>query len=142
MASLELGDGPSNSETARIWNCITCKRRKLRCDRSDPCNHCAKSGLDCHYPVSGRVPKRSRVPPTLNSQHMKQTDLLERLQKLESIVTELASQISPDDQDAGGGDDFGELLAEEEGKLRIGKGFWSVFCDEVSTFSNELSFGC
>ena len=132
MSSLEPSDGTSNAEAAKIWNCITCRRRKLRCDRRDPCNHCAKAGLQCHYPVSGRVPKRSRVPVNLNSQHMKQTDLLERLQKLESIVTELASQISPDDQDAGGGDDFGKLLIEDEGKIRIGKGFWSVFCDEVS----------
>lgn len=122
---------PVDSEAAKIWNCINCRRRKVRCDRLDPCSSCSKLSLDCHYPVSGRVARRNRAPTTWESSHKKQTDLLQRVQKLEAIVTELATQMSPDGHDSGE-PEFGQLLANEQGKIRIGNGFWSVFCDEVS----------
>lgn len=31
-------------------SCEQCRRRKIRCDRLQPCSHCIKSGIpDCHY---------------------------------------------------------------------------------------------
>ncbi|VEU22207.1 DEKNAAC103215 [Brettanomyces naardenensis] len=29
--------------------CVQCKRRKIRCDRKQPCAHCGKIGLKCEY---------------------------------------------------------------------------------------------
>ncbi|TQS33699.1 hypothetical protein Golomagni_05945, partial [Golovinomyces magnicellulatus] len=133
MASALNMHQPDDPEAAKIWNCINCRRRKVRCDRVDPCSNCSKLGLDCHYPVSGRVARRNRAPPAWESPHQKQTALLERVQRLEAIVTELAVQMSPEEHD--GDDDgeaeFGQLLASQQGKISIGNGFWSVFCDEI-----------
>ena len=32
-----------------ITSCLECRRRKLKCDRSAPCNNCRKNGRDCLF---------------------------------------------------------------------------------------------
>lgn len=32
-----------------ITSCLECRRRKLKCDRSHPCNHCTKAKRDCVF---------------------------------------------------------------------------------------------
>lgn len=32
-----------------ITSCLECRRRKLKCNRSNPCTHCLKFGRDCRY---------------------------------------------------------------------------------------------
>jgi len=32
-----------------ITSCLECRRRKLKCDRSHPCNHCSKARRDCVF---------------------------------------------------------------------------------------------
>ncbi|CAM1509776.1 Fc.00g001110.m01.CDS01 [Cosmosporella sp. VM-42] len=77
----------------KIWSCVICRRRKIRCDRRDPCANCVKSNIDCHYPVTGRIPRRNRDPAAWKSPAQKQSELLSRLRRLESVVTELAAQV-------------------------------------------------
>lgn len=85
---------PSVSEGGlKIWSCVICRRRKVRCDRRDPCANCVKSGIDCHYPVTGRIPRRNRDPAAWKSPAQKQAELLSRLRRLETVVTELAGQV-------------------------------------------------
>lgn len=84
-------DNPDPS--LKIWSCIICRRRKIRCDRRDPCANCLKSSIDCHYPVTGRIPRRSRDPTAWKSPEQKQSELLSRLRRLETVVTELAAQV-------------------------------------------------
>lgn len=88
------GDGDQRS----IWSCVTCRRRKVKCDRRAPrCDVCAKVGIECHYPGDGRLPSHSRAQAQQQQQwsstHQKQTDLLERLRRLEAVVTELSAQV-------------------------------------------------
>lgn len=91
MSSQQPQDTPDPS--LKIWSCIICRRRKIRCDRRDPCANCLKSNIDCHYPVTGRVPRRSRDPTAWKSPSQKQSELLSRLRRLETVVTELAAQV-------------------------------------------------
>lgn len=76
----------------QIWSCVTCRHRKVKCDRRNPCSNCAKNRIECHFPVTGRVPRR-RDPTTWKSPTEKQAELLNRLRRLESLVTELAAQV-------------------------------------------------
>lgn len=76
----------------QIWSCITCRRRKVKCDRRNPCSNCAKNQIECHFPVTGRLPRR-RDPTTWKSPTEKQAELLNRLRRLEALVTELAAQV-------------------------------------------------
>lgn len=140
----------------QIWSCVTCRRRKVKCDRRAPCcDVCTRSGIDCHYPVTGRrLPSKVRAP-RWESPHQKQAEMLERLRRLESVVTELSAQVDEAGVDGGGargkmvtpsetegemeeeeeeggdGENFGELVTGGGGRVRINKAFWSVFCDEV-----------
>lgn len=169
-------------DSLRIWSCVTCRRRKVKCDRKDPCSNCVKNQIECHFPVTGRLPRR-RDPAAWKSPTEKQAELLDRLRRLESLVTELAAQVedgpdkiqslftgpltsatgvihSGETVNAAVGkqglldakspmavgelisamkssfqeemnEDFGRLVVGKEAGLQIGKGFWSIFCNEV-----------
>ncbi|RKK91283.1 hypothetical protein BFJ71_g11009 [Fusarium oxysporum] len=140
----------------KIWSCVTCRRRKIRCDRKEPCNNCTKNKIDCHFPVTGRIPRRTRDAKT---PAQKQSELLSRLRRLESVVTELAAQVedengaktmgqitvdkeptesswatssgSLDHQTSEFDEDFGRLVVDKDGGLHVGNRFWTVFCSEV-----------
>ncbi|KAL6697048.1 hypothetical protein J3F84DRAFT_371975 [Trichoderma pleuroticola] len=169
-------------DSLRIWSCIICRRRKVKCDRRDPCSNCLKNKIECHFPVTGRLPRR-RDPTAWKSPTEKQAELLDRLRRLESLVTELAAQVEdgpdkiqslfPEPLTGATGvihsaevvnaevgkrglanlespmaagelisamkasfqgevnEDFGRLVVEKEAGLQIGKGFWTIFCNEV-----------
>jgi Fungal Zn(2)-Cys(6) binuclear cluster domain len=81
------------AEPLKIWNCTNCRRRKVRCDRRHPCAPCTRNKTECVFPVSGRVPHRSRDgnyprPPVQN-----QVELAGRLRRLEAMVGGLSSQV-------------------------------------------------
>lgn len=147
-------------EPLKIWNCISCRRRKLRCDRHHPCAPCTRNKLECVFPTSGRLPRRSR-----NGDHAarKQVELVGRLRRLEAMVGGLSSQV----ENAAGfsqrdhvidsaaseptainserssvcinevteppqvAEDFGVLEVASNGDLVVGESFWTVFCKEV-----------
>ncbi|CEJ93690.1 hypothetical protein VHEMI09263 [[Torrubiella] hemipterigena] len=138
-----------SDDGTKIWNCVACRRRKLKCDRQEPCSGCTKNGLECHYPVTGRIPRRSRAPPSWDSPHQRQSELLHKLTRLESIVTELSGQVedgklttfSSDVTPESGADvveDFGNLIVRKDGKLKIERKFWSIFCTEVDSIFQAL----
>lgn len=176
------GENAIADDGLKIWSCVTCRRRKVKCDRKDPCSNCVKNQIECHFPVTGRLPRR-RDPATWKSPTEKQAELLDRLRRLESLVTELAAQVEdgPDKikslftgpltsatgvihsgetvnaevgkrgpldsespmavgelisamQSSFQGEtneEFGRLVVGKEAGLQIGKGFWSIFCNEV-----------
>ncbi|KAI1490490.1 fungal-specific transcription factor domain-containing protein [Biscogniauxia mediterranea] len=65
-------------------SCTSCRARKLKCDRQHPCRNCVRSGLpECIFPER----KRSRRP-----RKSKNSELLERLHRLESIVGKVRLQ--------------------------------------------------
>ncbi|EEU39044.1 uncharacterized protein NECHADRAFT_94408 [Fusarium vanettenii 77-13-4] len=137
----------------KIWSCVICRRRKVRCDRRDPCSNCVKNNIECHFPVTGRIPRRNQNPSAYKSPAQKQSELLGRLRRLESVVTELAAQVedetgptpgesdvtessltvSSTGQQAGSeyDEEFGRLVVDKDGGLHVGNRFWSVFCGEV-----------
>ncbi|KPM46343.1 hypothetical protein AK830_g81 [Neonectria ditissima] len=75
-------------------SCVYCRRRKVKCDRQQPCSNCVRGKLECSYPAGrGRAAKKPRK--TLDGQ------LIERLHRLESIIRRLTDQ---GDTDAAGYD--------------------------------------
>ncbi|KAL7917318.1 hypothetical protein ACQKWADRAFT_324739 [Trichoderma austrokoningii] len=86
------GGDTVTEEGLQIWSCVTCRRRKVKCDRRNPCSNCVRHQIECHFPVTGRLPRR-RDLTTWKSPTEKQAELLSRLRRLESLVTELAAQV-------------------------------------------------
>ena len=80
------------------WSCATCRRRKVRCDRLKPCSNCAKAHINCDYPVSTRPPRRSQFPDSYYKRVVKkkETQLLDRLGRLEGMVEELRARYEPE----------------------------------------------
>lgn len=74
-------------------SCVTCRRRKVRCDKRSPCSNCVKGGVDCIFPPPGRAPRKVKRQPAENA------ELLSRLRQLENIVeaaiTNSNTQITP-----------------------------------------------
>ncbi|EAW08075.1 Zn(II)2Cys6 transcription factor [Aspergillus clavatus NRRL 1] len=69
-----------------LRSCELCRRRKVRCDRQKPCSSCSEARHVCVYPSGrGRAPKRSR--------QAMDTQLGERLSRLESIIKSLGSHV-------------------------------------------------
>ncbi|POR37996.1 Putative transcriptional regulatory protein [Tolypocladium paradoxum] len=160
---------PVSDRDLKTWSCVTCRRRKVKCDRRDPCANCVKNNIECHFPVTGRLPRRSRDPASWKPPSQRQSELLGRLRRLEDLVTELTGQVEltsvhgpgsatdmlepPNTRNPGppassassaGGvstkatqstsevyEDFGRLVVNQGWGMRVDKGFWSIFCDEV-----------
>ncbi|KAI0599072.1 fungal-specific transcription factor domain-containing protein [Biscogniauxia sp. FL1348] len=85
---------PSSALNPR--SCVTCRRRKVRCDKHMPCGNCRKAQIQCVFPAPGRAPRRPRVkdpnaPPKQTSE--REIELMKRLRKLEGIVEDLSGQI-------------------------------------------------
>ncbi|KAL6922702.1 hypothetical protein FSST1_006728 [Fusarium sambucinum] len=70
--------GPCNTD--RLRSCLFCRQRKVRCDRQQPCSNCLRFELDCSYPA-GRGRAKRRLP------------LVDRLQRLEDTIRNLAGQV-------------------------------------------------
>jgi hypothetical protein len=128
-----------------IWNCTTCRRRKVRCDRRYPCSQCQKSGINCVFPNSGRLPTRRNSSNVSSSSKEKQTELLIRLRRLESIiesfetrrVEQLGDIVQLDNIDAVSNETPsklaypGAIVQQGNGSLYIGSQFWATVVDEV-----------
>ncbi|KAJ4307443.1 hypothetical protein N0V84_012730, partial [Fusarium piperis] len=61
--------------------CAACRRRKVGCDKKQPCQHCSKSGTECVYPPDNNPDTR---------QMLRDTRLLEQLHRLEPMFKTLA----------------------------------------------------
>jgi hypothetical protein len=84
-------------------SCVTCRRRKVRCDKQMPCSNCRRGRIPCVFPAPGRAPRRPKDPnqPPKNTSQ-REVELVKRLRKLEGIVEELSEQV---EVEAGGGFD-------------------------------------
>ena len=74
-------------------SCVTCRRRKVRCDKIHPCTNCTRAHIDCIYPTPGRAPRKARKPTDGND-----VELLSRLRRLEGIVQGLGVEVEADEE--------------------------------------------
>lgn len=58
-----VNGGPTDaSYSSKPYSCVICHKRKVKCDRNEPCSNCAKSNAECIYrpPPPPRRRKRER----------------------------------------------------------------------------------
>lgn len=77
-------DTVSSSSSSSSRSCVTCRRRKVRCNKRSPCSNCVKAGIDCVFPPPGRAPRKSKRPPD--------GELLSRLRRLEGVIEHLSGK--------------------------------------------------
>ncbi|KAF2465369.1 uncharacterized protein BDR25DRAFT_346238 [Lindgomyces ingoldianus] len=95
--------GASGSPNPR--SCVTCRKRKVKCDKKQPCSNCARAKIECVFPGPGRAPRKSRKPPD--------GELMDRLRRLEGVVKTLNAQVE-------------EHELEKEGEQRSRQGSMSM----------------
>jgi hypothetical protein len=75
-------------------SCVTCRKRKVKCDKKEPCSNCTRAGCECIFPAPGRAPRRPRVGGKGTSD--REAELLKRLRRLEGVVEELSGHVDGD----------------------------------------------
>jgi hypothetical protein len=73
-------------------SCVTCRRRKVKCDKQVPCSNCVKAQTQCIFPAPGRAPRRPRQGSGKVVSE-REAELLKRLRRLEGVVQELSGQV-------------------------------------------------
>ncbi|KAH7354539.1 hypothetical protein B0T11DRAFT_128981 [Plectosphaerella cucumerina] len=66
------------------WSCVSCRNRKIKCDRKSPCGNCTRSKIECVASSSSRMSRKPRRRP--------EDALIERLARLEGIIDVLKQQ--------------------------------------------------
>lgn len=69
-------------------SCVTCRRRKVKCDKTHPCTNCKRARIECIYPAPGRAPRKVR-----KIGEGRDKELLERLRRLEGVVKNLGVEV-------------------------------------------------
>ncbi|KAI1804745.1 fungal-specific transcription factor domain-containing protein [Daldinia bambusicola] len=138
-------------------SCTNCRARKLKCSRENPCGHCIRSGAECIFPTR----KRMRKP-----RNNKNSELLQRLSRLESIVGKVSaagfegvnlaellqeSSTSPSTAKPNSGtavkssavppgarDDWKKALGDSKASRYLSGDFWSSLCLEVEGLRQVL----
>lgn len=109
------GDPAASTPAAPHLNprsCTTCRRRKVRCNKHEPCANCVKAGIECIFPGPGRAPRKSRKPPD--------AELLSRLRRLEGVVNNLGAGAGAGvDGDAVAG--LAALMGSKDVRARFGE---------------------
>ncbi|KAF3761610.1 hypothetical protein M406DRAFT_295286 [Cryphonectria parasitica EP155] len=106
----------ASGSTPKLRSCVVCRRRKVRCDKANPCSNCRRGNIACVFPSNDRPPRWARrlerltndaaanPSPSLSSgtaataapqAHpvQPQQHVMERLRTLEGLVRELSSQL-------------------------------------------------
>jgi hypothetical protein len=91
QTSLERKASHNSPHGLNARSCVTCRRRKVKCDKSNPCSNCTKAGSPCVFPAPGRAPRRPRQGGKVVSE--REAELLKRLRRLEGVVEELSGQV-------------------------------------------------
>lgn len=141
QSTQEAGDqagGSADSEPLGLepYSCLSCRKKRKKCDRVYPCANCRKSGAECIF--AARKPSTRQHPGP---------GALERVKYLEGVVQQLRKQLevtssteqSRDDDDSFDSDIEAADLREEFGQLAVKDGrsryivsnFWANLTEKV-----------
>jgi len=166
-AGQESNHGPQPSDSAsrpKLLSCVTCRQRKVKCDKASPCNHCTKVGIQCVFPNRVRVPRAKQA-----ASKTRDVELLRRISRLESLVSKIDAADAmkdargeddpmigrttdtktltsiPDDVDNGGARSSrlhekytAFVKLQESGTPYLSSEFWTSLCNEVDGLRHLL----
>jgi Fungal Zn(2)-Cys(6) binuclear cluster domain len=77
------------SRKSKQPSCNLCRRRKIKCDRADPCSHCVRVDAVCVSSAPSGAPRGRK-----GGRRKLDSELLDRIAKLESLVNHFEGGIS------------------------------------------------
>src|ERR1700761_2736542 len=78
----------SQGRTLNPRSCVTCRKRKVKCDKIHPCSNCNRAHIECVFPSPGRAPRKAR-----KIGEGRDKELLERLRRLEGVVKGMGVEV-------------------------------------------------
>lgn len=104
-----------------ITSCLTCRRRKVRCDRLTPvCSACQKGHYNCAYQSSGSPQRRSFSPSSIT-----RTVRSRRTTPLESCANSPRSESAPVEEKKDHSQSNGVLILDEECSRLVSPLHWA-----------------
>ncbi len=78
-----------------IRSCMTCRKRRVRCDKYMPCANCRRAKIPCVFPGPQRAPRsrKHRMDVLRGDEGQREIELVMRLRKLEGLVEDLSNQL-------------------------------------------------
>lgn len=98
-------DSPTNPSPGglRAHACVLCQRRKVKCDRRDPCSGCIKANVECEY--------RDPLPPRRRKRKTPESAMVDRFKRYETALLNAGIDVASLDED-----DFQDLVVIRRAK--------------------------
>lgn len=92
---------PPSTATAqrKLRSCVTCRTRKVRCDKTSPCSNCRRANIACVVPSLEKPPRWARRLDKATTrgadgdEDPAASQVFTRLRSLEGLVKELSGQL-------------------------------------------------
>jgi hypothetical protein len=77
---------PAHFSSRKRLSCTSCRQRKIKCNKADPCDQCLELGIGCIFPT-----RRIRAPRNKeNALNTRDAELLRRISRLEGLLANKA----------------------------------------------------
>jgi Fungal Zn(2)-Cys(6) binuclear cluster domain len=76
----------TSSRKTNTPSCNLCRRRKVKCDRGDPCSHCVRLGAACVFTAPSGAPRGRK-----GGRRKLDSELLNRIARLEILLKQGSS---------------------------------------------------
>lgn len=125
-----------------LRSCVSCRSRKVKCDRGEPCCGCERSDVPCVYPAGpGRAPKQPR--------NAHKALLLDRISRLETIIHrrqeeesgqpgQPPSRASNNTSTEPPVEELGRLVVDDTRSYYISNVLWARLRDEIEELRDAL----
>jgi Fungal Zn(2)-Cys(6) binuclear cluster domain len=103
MSPILMAEQPGPDADLKSYSCLTCRQRKVKCDRHNPCSNCVKAARQCSFipPVRGKR-KRTKAP---------KEGLHAKLRRYEELLKSYGAKIEPSEYD---GDSDSETVSQPD----------------------------
>ena len=103
MSPILMAEQPRPDADLKSYSCLTCRQRKVKCDRHNPCSNCVKAARQCSFipPVRGKR-KRTKAP---------KEGLHAKLRRYEELLKSYGAKIEPSEYD---GDSDSETVSQPD----------------------------
>ena len=81
--------GGQRGVTGNVLSCTSCRHRKVKCNKTTPCDQCLESGIECIYPTRRTRPTRAQR----DASKARDQELLARIRHLERLLANNADAI-------------------------------------------------
>ncbi|KAI0887877.1 uncharacterized protein GGS22DRAFT_197815 [Annulohypoxylon maeteangense] len=118
-------------------SCELCQRRKVKCDKSNPCSSCVKSGTTCVPIYRKRLPRGRHVHPRSSTTAHSNEELRDRILRLEALVANLggipdsSAVNTPSKLEPATPSGSSEVVDNASTGKQIGRQFWFHIAEEI-----------